>query len=164
MCEREHTLPRKAPAKRCSAKRPSLRLAAVHEAVQWASAARLANGSTANQGRVEILYQGAWAPVCGTNFGRRAAAIVCRQLGWVSGPATLLAEGSFGAPATKPLYMYKFDRYRDFGHTYTLYDSSYAGVLRVSDAPCAPAAVSCSSSKGAHLYHAGSGRDMALVA
>jgi hypothetical protein len=38
---------------------------------------------------VEVLYHGSWAPVCADNFDRGGAAVVCRQLGYLGGPATL---------------------------------------------------------------------------
>ncbi|EFN51435.1 hypothetical protein CHLNCDRAFT_28040, partial [Chlorella variabilis] len=46
---------------------------------------RLVNGTTPASGRVEVLVSGEWRPVCGYTFGPRAAAIVCRQLGFVGG-------------------------------------------------------------------------------
>lgn len=40
---------------------------------------------------------GEWRPVCGYTFGPRAAAIVCRQLGFVGGVAQHEATNTFGS-------------------------------------------------------------------
>ncbi len=42
---------------------------------------RLADGTSANQGRLEVFYAGAWGTVCDDNFGDTEAAVACRQLG-----------------------------------------------------------------------------------
>ena len=45
-------------------------------------AVRLRNGSTSDEGRVEICVNREWGSVCDSNWGRREAQVVCRQLGY----------------------------------------------------------------------------------
>ncbi|XP_041473348.1 scavenger receptor cysteine-rich domain superfamily protein-like [Lytechinus variegatus] len=48
---------------------------------------RLAGSSSANEGRVEILYSGSWGTVCDDGFADVSAGVVCRMLGYNSGSA-----------------------------------------------------------------------------
>ena len=45
-------------------------------------AVRLMNGSTSDEGRVEMCVNGEWGSVCDSSWDRRAAQVVCRQLGY----------------------------------------------------------------------------------
>lgn len=47
---------------------------------------RLVGGVSANQGRVEICYNGVWGSICGSSddgsWSHEEAAVVCNQLGY----------------------------------------------------------------------------------
>ena len=63
---------------------------------------RLVNGSTEQEGRVEIYHDGEWGTVCDDRFVDDDAMVVCRQLGYTGGQARLRA--AFGA-GTGPIWM-----------------------------------------------------------
>ena len=45
---------------------------------------RLAGGSLANEGRVEICQSGEWKTVCDSNWSENEARVMCRQLGHIT--------------------------------------------------------------------------------
>lgn len=64
---------------------------------------RLANGDTANQGRVEIFYQGQWGTVCDNLWDLTDASVVCRALGFQNATEAL-GRAAFG-PGMGPVML-----------------------------------------------------------
>lgn len=54
---------------------------------------RLVNGTTPDEGRVELCFRNVWGTVCAQNFDTVDASVVCRQLGYAQESAVAL----FGA-------------------------------------------------------------------
>ena len=43
---------------------------------------RLVGGPSANEGRLELCYNGVWGSICGTYTPLQTSTVVCRQLGF----------------------------------------------------------------------------------
>uniref|UniRef100_A0A5F9CI24 Galectin 3 binding protein n=1 Tax=Oryctolagus cuniculus TaxID=9986 RepID=A0A5F9CI24_RABIT len=64
---------------------------------------RLANGDSANEGRVEIFYRGQWGTVCDNLWDLMDASVVCRALGFQNATEAL-GRAAFG-PGTGPVML-----------------------------------------------------------
>ncbi|MDE0193510.1 MAG: fibronectin type III domain-containing protein, partial [Gammaproteobacteria bacterium] len=82
---------------------------------------RLVNGSTEQEGRLEIYHDGEWGTVCDDRFVSEDAEVVCRQLGYTGGEVH--ARAAFGA-GTGTIWM---DDVRCAGTESRLADCAFAG-------------------------------------
>ena len=57
---------------------------------------RLVDGSTPNEGRVEICFNNQWGTICDDRFDSNEAQVACRQLGYSNAGAVALGDGFFG--------------------------------------------------------------------
>lgn len=63
------------------------------------TSARLVNGTSPSEGRLEVQYHGAvWGTVCSSGFDTTAAAVACREAGFAGGGA-VLPTSAFGPGA-----------------------------------------------------------------
>ena len=81
---------------------------------------RLVGGSSPNEGRVEVFYQGVWGTVCDDFWESEDATVVCRDLGYHS---ALSASAKFGG-GSGDIYL---DEVGCYGNESNPADCSHAG-------------------------------------
>ena len=82
---------------------------------------RLADGTSAREGRVEILYNGIWGTVCGIEWDLHEASAVCRQLGY-DGAVAAPPWPAFGLGSSKMIAM---NHIQCTGHESSVSDCSF---------------------------------------
>ena len=109
---------------------------------------RLVDGSTEQEGRVEIYHNGEWGTVCDDRFVSDDAAVVCRQLGLTGGEAHTRA--AFGA-GTGTIWM---DDVQCTGSESRLADCPFGGWGLHNCRHSEDVGVSCGASSGMSLRQA----------
>nr|XP_045744296.1 galectin-3-binding protein isoform X2 [Mirounga angustirostris] len=107
---------------------------------------RLADGNTANEGRVEIFYRGQWGTVCDNLWDLTDASVVCRALGFVN--ATEALGGAAFGPGAGPVML---DEVECTGTEPSLASCRSLGWLRSHCRHTQDASVVCTNeTRGAH--------------
>ena len=78
---------------------------------------RLVNGSSENEGRLEVQVNGVWGTVCDDFWGLDEADIVCRQLGYPAG--AIVSDGIAVAGDGLPIWL---DNVRCAGTEFFIWD------------------------------------------
>ena len=84
---------------------------------------RLVGGSTANEGRVEVIHNGVWGTVCDDSWDITDANVVCRLLNY-SGASAALSFSFFGR-GSGPIH---YDDVSCTGNETHLADCSHNGI------------------------------------
>ena len=84
---------------------------------------RLVGGSSNNEGRVEVNYNGEWGTVCDDGWDDTDAGVVCRQLGFGSSGTSYI--NAFFGPGSGPIWL---DNIACNGNESTLASCGHLGV------------------------------------
>ena len=109
---------------------------------------RLAGGSSYNEGRVEVNYNGEWGTVCDDGWDDTDAGVVCRQLGFESS-GTAVGSAGFGQ-GSGPIWL---DSVTCTGSESTLASCSHLGInVTRSCSHAKDAGVRCSELQSMYIY------------
>ena len=107
---------------------------------------RLVGGSSYNEGRVEVNYNGEWGTVCDNGWDDTDAGVVCRQLGFGSS-GTAIGSADFGQ-GSGPIWL---DSVFCTGNELSLVNCYHAGInVTGSCSHSNDAGVRCLSGQGLH--------------
>ena len=107
-------------------------------------AVRLVEGSSYNEGRVEVNYNGEWGTVCDDGWDDTDASVVCRQLGFGSS-GTAIGSAGFGQ-GSGSIWL---DSVTCTGNELTLTSCGHVGIyITRSCSHAEDAGVRCSISQG----------------
>ncbi|KAK3599828.1 hypothetical protein CHS0354_022395 [Potamilus streckersoni] len=70
---------------------------------------RLVGGSAASEGKLEIMYLGAWGTVCDDSFDTKAAKVICRMLNLMTDGAEVIDASQFYSTSTSSLEIWLDD-------------------------------------------------------
>ncbi|XP_033625847.1 scavenger receptor cysteine-rich domain superfamily protein-like isoform X2 [Asterias rubens] len=104
---------------------------------------RLVDGSTNDEGRIEIFYQGSWGTICKTRFKIEEGQVACRQLGYLNAEKLENFRGGSGQIVMKNVNCNGnenklFDCYRELTGRYCDHDDDVGVVcsnVQTTEAP-----------------------------
>ena len=109
-------------------------------------AVRLEGGSSYNEGRVEVYYNGEWGTVCDDGWDDTNAGVVCRQLGF--GSLGTSYSGAYFGQGSGPIWL---DNVECTGNELTLVSCSHLGLKNTRNCSHSEdAGIRCYGEQGIH--------------
>ncbi|XP_038046677.1 deleted in malignant brain tumors 1 protein-like [Patiria miniata] len=108
--------------------------------VECSAPVRLVNGSSSNEGQVEVFYQGEWGTVCDDGWDLNNADVVCRMLGYPS--ASNAWSGAHFGQGSGPIML---DNVNCQGYESSIAECNHAGWFSHNCGHNEDAGVTCNS-------------------